>query len=178
MTGRPSFPLLMLGGLVGTLLMSAFLHLVPVLGFPFLDYPHLLGGVFTASPTTAFWLGHALFFLGGVLFLLPILALAWLALPGDRVQFRGAFVKGVLWGLILWLVSGLLLPVPGWLNQLTGQGLNNPGFFALELGPLGAVELLVGNVLYATALALVAAMARGFSPFDTLGWMWTSHASG
>lgn len=177
-TRHPSFPLLMLGGLVATLLLSALMHLVPLLGFSFIDYPRLLGGIFTGSPAAAFWLGHAIFFLVGVLLLMPFLTLAWTRLPGDNVEFRGALVKGALWGLILWIVSGLLLPVFSMFNQLTHQGLKNPGLFALALGPLSVVELFLGHVLYGIALALVAAMGRGISPFDAVGSSWTSHGVG
>lgn len=166
---RPSIVLTTLGGAVATLLLSALLFLSPVFGFPFVDFPRLVGGIFTAHPEAAFWLGFALFFLVGWLVFAPLLGFFWPLLPGDDIRFTGALVKGLLWGLILWVASGFLVPLFGLLNRL--DGLENPGFFALGEGILAAVGVLLGHLAYGVALALVAAMGRGIVPLDTLGWM-------
>jgi hypothetical protein len=164
---------------VATILLSALLFLAPAFGFPHIDLPRLAGGVLAEDPTTAFWLGYWLFvFFGGMFVFAPLLAVLWTTLPGPNEGFRGALVKGLLWGLILWVGSGLLLPVFGALNRLADEELKNPGFFALGLGVLGALELLLGHLIYGIAVALVAAMGQGISPMETLGWMWTSHGSG
>ena len=166
---RPSLVLATLGGAVGVLLLSALLFLAPALGFPFLDLPHLMGGIFTESAGAAFWLGFALFFLGGWLIAPLLFLLLWPMLPGGaEVNLGNGLLKGVIWGVLLWVVSGLLLPVLGWINQLAG--LENPGFFALGAGVLAALALLLGHLLYGAVLGLVAVMARGIAPIDTLGW--------
>jgi hypothetical protein len=166
---RPSVLMLTLGGAVATLLLSSFIFLAPVFGFPFIDFPRLVGGIFTEDPVAAAWLGFWLFFLTGwVVFPVP-LSIAWTLLPGDHVGLSGALLKGVLWGLVLWALSGVLLPLFGWLNQLTDQGLENPGFFALEAGVLGALGILLGHLAYGVALALVASMGHGISPLELLG---------
>lgn len=165
----PSVLMLLLGGLVGTLLLSALLFAAPVFGFPFVDIPHLVGGIFTESPAGGFWLGFWLFFLTGWLVFAPALLLVWHLLPGEPIGFVGALIKGLLWGTLLWVLSGVLLPVFGWLNQI--DGLENPGFFALGEGVLAALGVLLGHLAFGAAVALVAAMAQGIAPLDTLGWM-------
>lgn len=180
LTPRPAILLGVLGGTVATLLLSALIYLAPAFGFPFIDFPRLVGGLFTGDPDVAFWLGYCLFFWAGV-FVFPILFVRlWPALPGPHVGFGGALVKGMLWGLILWIAAGLLLPLLGALNQLDDQqpvaGGLRAGFFALNAGWLGAVGVLLGHVAYGIALALVTAMGQGIVPSATLGWPGYDHA--
>jgi hypothetical protein len=166
---NPSALLATLGGAAGTVLLIALLFLSPALGIPFVDVPRLVGGVFTPDPAAALWLGSAVFFLGGWLVFPVGFAMAWPLLPGGaEVTFPHALVKGLLLGAILAVVSGLLLPVLGWINQL--EALENPGFFALGEGVLAAAGVLLGHLLYGVAVALVAAMSRGMAPIDLLGW--------
>jgi hypothetical protein len=169
MNPRPSLVLATLGGAVATVLLSALLFLSPAFGFPFVDFPRLAGGVFVADAAAAFWLGYAIFFLGGWLVFPLLFTLAWPMLPGGReVGLRNGLVKGLAWGAILWVLSGLALPVLGWLNQAGSIG--NPGFFALGAGLLATAGVLLGHLVYGAALGVIAVMGRGISPIDTLGW--------
>jgi hypothetical protein len=169
LTPRPSIVLLLLGGLVGTLLATALVHLAPAFGFPFVDAPRLIGGVFVADPAGALGLGYALYFLAGVFVVAPALGLSWPSLPGHPLGLGGAVLRGVAWAVALWVLWGLALPLLGALTRLEGPGLD-PGLFATSGGALGAVWLLVVQAGYALAAALVAAMGRGIEPLDTLGW--------
>ncbi len=178
-TTSPPILLMILGGLVATILLTALMYLAPLVGLPLIDLPLLTGGVFADDPATAFRIGYWVFFFGAnVLVFAPLLKFAWRALPGDRRSFRGALVKGSLWGLILSVGSGLLLPALGAFGRLGDEAPPDPGFFGLGLGILGGVELLVGHLLYGLTVALFAAMPHGLAPFDLLGWMWTSHGTG
>lgn len=170
LTPRPSALLAVLGGGVATLLFSALLYLMPALGLPFLDLPRLVGGLFTGDLDAAFWLGHLIFWVAGVVIIPVLLVRLWPALPGAHVGFGGALVKGLLWGLLLWVACGLLLSPSAALNPLTDQGVQNPGLFALRLGLPGAAWVLAGHLAYGLAVALIAAMGQGISPLDTLGW--------
>lgn len=166
---HPSAVLATLGGAAGTVLLMALLFLSPALGIPFVDVPRLVGGIFTPDPAAAFWLGSAVFFLGGWLVFPVGFAMAWPLLPGgSEVTLPHALVKGLLLGGVLWVLSGLLLPALGWFSQLSN--LENPGFFALGEGVLAAAGVLLGHLLYGVAVALVAAMSRGMAPIDLLGW--------
>lgn len=169
LTPRPSVMLASLAGAVATVLLSALLFLAPAFGFPFVDIPHLMGGIFTGDATTAFWLGFWIFFVGGWIIVPAFFSVFWPMLPGDNeVNFSHALVKGLAWGAILWVLSGLLLPVLGWINQLDALG--NPGFFALGEGVLAALGVLLGHLVYGAALGLVSATGGGLSPLDLMGW--------
>lgn len=165
---RPSTFLSILGGLVGMLLFSALLHLTPVFGFPLIDFAALIGGVFTANPQVAFWIGFLIFFLTGVFIFAPLLGFFWPLLPGRRIGFGGAIIKGLLWGILLWVASGLLMPLVGAINRLAE--IENPGFFVLGNGLIGALWFLVAHLVFGLATALIAAMGQGINPLDTLGW--------
>lgn len=166
---HPPVTVSIVAGAVATLLQSALIHLAEPFGFPFVDVPRLIGGIFTADPDVALWIGYWLYFIGGVLVVAPLFPVVWPMLPGPGVGFRGALVKGPIGAVLLWIAWGLLLPVLGALTQVAGPGLD-PGFFALAAGPLGAIGLFLGQLAYALALALVASMTYGIFPLDAIGW--------
>lgn len=172
------FPATLLGGLVGTVILTALIRLLAALEVTVVDLPQLLGAVFSSDPSPVSLVGHTVFLVMGV-FVLPLgLALQWPVTPGDRFTFGGAVVKGALWGLVLFLLASLLLPLLGALSQQPGGGAGQPGPFGVALGWRGPVQLLAGTQVYALASALVAQMPRGLQPLDTLGWGWWSHGSG
>lgn len=172
------FPAALLGGLTATVLLTALIRLLAALGLTVVDLPTLIGGVFSSDAATLFRVGHAVFVVSGV-FVLPLgLALLWPLTPGDRFTFRGALVKGALWGMVLFAFAGLLLPLLGVLGNQPDVGFFEPGPFALGLGVSGPPQLLVGTQLYALTSALVAAMPTGLQPLDAVGWGWWSHGSG
>ncbi len=91
------FPLALLGGLTGTVLLTTLLRLAATLGVSVVDLPLLLGGVLFSDRSTVFGVGHAMFVVAGVLVLPLPLAVLWPLLPGDRFTLRGELVKGALW---------------------------------------------------------------------------------
>ena len=167
---RPGLVLPLLGGWVGTLILSAGIFLAPALGLPFIDIPHLMGGIFTDSPTAAFWIGFWLNFIAGAFVWPSVLSVAWPMLPGSGVGVLGAIVKGLGFGVGLWILSGFLLPVAGWLNHLGPDVVRSPGFFAIRTGWAGVLALLGGHLAYGLSVALIAAMGEGIFPMETLGW--------
>ncbi len=172
------FPLALLGGVAGTVLLTASLRLAEALGVAVVDLPALLGSVLTRNPGTAFDVGHAIFTVVGILVLPLPLALLWPLIPGDRFTLRGALVKGVLLGLVLGVLTGILLPLVGLVSRSAGVGFLDPGPFALALGLSGPVQLLLGTQLYSLTFTLVSGMAHGLQPLDSVGWGWWSHGSG
>jgi hypothetical protein len=172
------FPMTLLGGFTGTVLLTALLRLASSSGTNVVDLPALLGGVFSDDPGTVFAAGHGLFVATGVLVLPLVLGWIWSITPGDRFSFPGSLVKGSLFAVGLFGLVGLLLPLLGALSKPAGVGVLEPGPFALELGPVGPLQLLLGSVVYALPTALVSAMARGMGPMDAVGWGWWSHGSG
>jgi hypothetical protein len=165
---RGSAVLSLIGGMVGMLLFASILFLAPVTGAGMVDIPGLLGGVFTSNPDTAFWIGFWLFFVTGVLFFAPLLAYLWPRLPGRNFGFGGALIKGLVWGLILFILTGLLIPLLGLLNRI--EGFENPGLFGWEAGLLAAIALLIAHLVFGLATAVILAMPNGIEPTDTIGW--------
>ena len=165
---QPSLLLLLVGGATATLLISALLYLAPAFGLPFIDLPRLTGGLFTEDAGLALGLGYAIFFISGAFVMPFVLGTLWPTLPGDPVRFPGAALKGAAFGAAFFVLSGLLTWVLGWFNQL--EELVLPGLFALNLGLVAAVLLLLGHLVYGVAAALVGAMGRNISPIDTIGW--------
>ncbi|MDP9068457.1 MAG: hypothetical protein M3N53_08990 [Actinomycetota bacterium] len=172
------FPLALLGGFTGTVLLTASLHFAAAVGVTVLDLPRLLGAVGSNDPDTIFGVGYAMFVVIGV-FILPLaLALLWPITPGDRFTFRGAATKGALWGLVLFVLGGILLPVLDVLNGSSAPRVLEPGPFGGALGMSGPLQLFVGTQIYSLTTAVVAGMARGLQPLDAVGWGWWSHGSG
>lgn len=167
---RPAHTITILGGLVATVLISALLYVAPAFGLPLIDLPLLVGGIFTGNAAVALWIGYVIFFVGGVFVATSLLATVWPDLPGTGLGFGVAAFKGLLWGLILWILSGLILPVLGLFNRLPPGELSAPGVFALGLGISGALALLLGHLVYGVVVAVVAAMGQGISPIQVLGW--------
>lgn len=166
---RPSLLIATLGGAVATLLLNALLFLAPVFGFPFVDVPRLVGGVFTGNVTAALWLGFWIFFGIGWLVFPFLFTVLWPRLPGrSEVTLASGLGKGLAFGGVLWVLGGLSLPVLGWLGRI--EGVENPGLFALGEGVLAALGVLLGHLAYGAALGLVAAMGREISPVELLGW--------
>jgi hypothetical protein len=172
------FPVMLLGGFTGTVLVTAALRLTSSLGAAVVDLPELMGGVFSGDRSTAFTAGHTLFLVAGILVLPLGLAALWPFAPGSRFTFRGALVRGVLFGLGLFVVSGVLVPLLGAVSHVAGVSFLEPGPFGVGLGVSGPLQLLLGTQLYAVTMALVAAMPRGLQPLDAVGWGWWSHSSG
>jgi hypothetical protein len=165
---HPSPVVGILGGLVGTLLATALLFVAPAFGLPFLELLRLLGGVVTADAPGAFAVGAVVFFAVGTLVIPFGLARFWPRLPGSAHGVAAAIVKGLVAGIVLWLVWSLLLPALAALNRF--PTLPRPGFFALGHGVTGLVWLLVVQLAYGLALAVIVDMGRGIEPLGTLGW--------
>jgi hypothetical protein len=172
------FPVMLLGGFTGTVLLTAALRLTSSLGVAVVDLPELMGGVFSGNRSTAFTVGHTLFLVAGILVLPLLLALLWPFAPGSRFTFRGALIRGGIFGLGLFALTGILVPLLGALSHLPAVSLLEPGPFGVGLGLWGPVQLLLGTQLYAVTAALVAAMPQGLQPMDAVGWGWWSHSSG
>jgi hypothetical protein len=172
------FPVMLLGGFTGTVLLTAALRLTSSRGVAVVDLPALMGGVFSGDRSTAFTAGHTLFLVAGTGVLPLVLAALWPFAPGSRFTFRGALVRGGIFGLGLFVLAGILVPVLGGVGQPAEASFLDPGPFGVGLGLWGPVQLLLGTQLYAVTAALVAAMPRGLQPLDSVGWGWWSHSSG
>ena len=145
---HPSPLLGILGGLVGTLLAIALLHVAPAFGLPFVDVTGFIGRLLADDTQAAFIVGTIVFFAGGTLAIPFVIARVWPVLPGGAEGLGGALLKGVIAGGALWVA----------------------GVFLLAHGIVGGIWLLVADVAYALAVTIVVSMAHGIEPVGTLGW--------
>jgi uncharacterized membrane protein YagU involved in acid resistance len=102
-----------LGGFVGTLLMTAMLYLAPLGGAPKMDIAALLGSLFghgiPAVMSAWWWTGMIWHFVNGtIIFSLIYSSLIYGWMPGEN------WVRGMIWGIILWIgMEIILMPVTG-----------------------------------------------------------------
>ena len=143
---RPNLAKAMAGGLAGTVLMTMTMHFVAplVLGHP-MDIASMLGNMMGGS-----WaLGMTAHILNGVVvFPLAYALIVYRFLPGPP------WLRGVVWGLVLWLMAEtLVMPMAG------------AGVFGSQIGGVKAViAALMGHLVYGAPLGLIA----GTAPADVV----------
>ncbi len=131
---RPLVTLTLFGGFAGTIAFTLILYYLPLIGWPRVDYAEMIAH--TMSGTWDLGL-FAEVVLGVVVFPLILTYYLWLVLPGP------AIVKGVTWGLALWLIAQVVfMPVMGW------------GFFSskLMMAPLAVVGAFVAHLVWGAAV--------------------------
>ena len=140
------------GGLVGTVVLTTILRGASELGLTRMDIPFLLGTAITIDRVRAKAVGYALHFVFGLLF-----ALAYYAI--FRVVHASGFLLGALFGLLHALFAGsalvnVLLPA---VHPRMGTGfdaagsaplLEPPGFLLFNYGRQTLVATIVAHVAY------------------------------
>jgi hypothetical protein len=151
------------GGLLGTVVLTTALRAASELGLTRIDLPFLLGTAFTADRVRAKVLGYALHFVFGVLF-----ALAYYAV--FAVVDRSGIVLGAVLGVIHALFAGvalvnILLPA---VHPRMGTGfdaagsaplLEPPGFMLLNYGRETPVAMIASHIVYGAIVGGFAAWA-------------------
>ena len=134
---KPKIGNAILGGLVGTAVMTAMLYMVaPLMGVR-MDIAASLGQMLGGSWT----LGLVMHFINGsVIFSLLYALLLYPMLPGGPVG------KGIVWGVTLWLIAQLMV-VP-----MMGGGI----FSSKMGGMMAAAGSLVNHLLYGGLLGWIA----------------------
>lgn len=138
---NPNIIKAILGGIVGTLMMSLMMRFAApmMIGQP-MDIAAMLGNMMGG----VYALGMAAHIMLGVLvFPLIYTILVYRLLPG------GPLIKGLTWGLILWLIAEtMVMPMAG------------AGFFMSEIGGMKAVmAALMGHLVYGGLLGVIVGRA-------------------
>lgn len=144
---KPNVGRAILGGLVGTLVMTMIMYAAPMMGMPKMDVAAMLGsmlngGQMPASMSGPWLMGMTMHLFDGIIIFPLIYAfLLFRILPGSP------WLKGVIWGLILWLLSqGMVMP-------MMGIGLfsaNAPNRMMTVIGSL------MGHIIYGAILGGIA----------------------
>lgn len=137
---RPNVGRAIVGGFVGTLMMTLMMYFVaPMMGVK-MDIAASLGKMLGGS-----WaLGMMMHFINGtIIFPLIFAFLLYRILPGE------AWAKGIYWGLVLWfLAQAIVMPMMG------------AGFFSSAMGGMKAVVAsLLAHIVYGGLLGWVAGSA-------------------
>ncbi len=138
-----------LGGVLGTVAFTVLMYVAPLMGFPKMDVPTMLGTMFVADPGAAFVPGLVMHFMIGIILALgyTIFFASWL--PGQAWQ------RGALYGLVPWLMAMVVvMPMMALMHPLVRSGMMPaPGFFVAGRGtvlaPFGSlmVHLVYGAVV-------------------------------
>lgn len=133
-------------GLAGTVAMTAFSLMGPLMGMPKMSAPAMLSG-FMGVPAFVGWLAHLM--IGSVLALLYVYVFVE-KLPGKP------WVKGALYGLAPWFLLQVMV------NPIMGAGV-----FALktEAPMLMIVGSLMGHLVYGAVLGAVYGSRNGAATF-------------
>lgn len=123
-------------GIAGTIVMTLFSAMAPLMGMPEMSAPKMLAG-FMGFPIVVGWIAH---FMIGTVFALGYAFVFASRLPGKPV------VKGFLFGLIPWLMLQVLV------NPMMGAGVFALGTPAPMLMIAGS---LMGHVAYGAVVGLV-----------------------
>lgn len=135
---RPDVGKALLGGFLGTAVMTGMMYWVAPLMLPGpMDIAGMLGGMLSVSWTV----GMVIHFVNGtVIFSLVYALVLYGVLPGQP------WMKGSLWGIALWVLAGLLI------MPMAGAGV----FWTNVGGAMPAMLSLVGHVVYGAILGAVA----------------------
>jgi len=135
-----------LGGFVGTLVITVLLYAAPLVGAPKMDIAALLASLFghgaPAMMSRWWWAGMGWHFVNGtVIFSLIYSYFVYGWLPGDN------WLRGMIWGLVLWVAMEMVL------MPMTGSGVFSDHAtyaFARVLGSL------IVNAIYGALLGRIA----------------------
>lgn len=151
-----------ISGFIATFAMSMVAFIQGGLGLPVVDIGHIIVGSFNEvhvdEPYDILW-GNVAYFMGGIL-----LALIWVVFLSDRIPGNW-FVRGLLYGVLISLVSGLVLsPL---VSLAAGDWF---GFFYLDTWVPGLLILasLIMHLSYGMALLLCLKVA-GVKGIDSIG---------
>jgi hypothetical protein len=154
----------LVGGVIGTIVLTSGLRVAQELGVTRMDIPLLLGTIFTDERDRASAIGYVIHFVNGLLF-----ALAYYGV------FRAVGHAGWLFGAVLgvvhaFLAGGILLtallpvvhPRMGtpWTDAAETPLLEAPGFLLANYGRRTLIWTLVGHVVYG---AIVGGFATGLT---------------
>lgn len=124
----------LIAGLAATLVLSALMMIKSAMGvMPELDVIAMLTTMIGGSTTAAGWIAH---FTIGVVLWGGLFALLASRLPGE-----GFVVKGILFGIIAWV-----------LMMITVMPMSGAGLFGLKMGMMAPVMTLVLHVIYGAVL--------------------------
>ena len=148
---KPNLTKAILGGLVGTVMMTMMMRFVAPL---MLGHPMDIAGMLANMMGGVWAIGMAAHLMNGVvIFPLVYTFLVFRYLPGPPL------LRGVIWGAVLWVVAeAMIMPMAG------------AGFFSSEIGGTkAAAAALMGHLAYGALLGYIAGTAVMEAPERATG---------
>lgn len=128
-----SFKSAVIAGIAGTVVMTMFTYMAPLMGFS-MDIPKMLGSMFGDSIVIG-WIMH---FMIGI-----ILAVTYGLIFYNKLSLSNPFVKGAVFAILPWLMAQLI--VMPMMSSMQGMGFA-AGLFSGSV--LIAMASLMGHLLY------------------------------
>ena len=147
-----------LAGIMGTYGLLTMALWADSLGLPRLDFSRAMANVTYArtfekdvkpgagvdAPNTPYWPGMVVIFMNGIFF-----ALLYSSAVGQWIPIEQAPLKGAIWGVVLWFVSGVFY-VPFYLRE---------GFMLSGIHPLAWLTSLKVHIIYGLFVGWIAPIA-------------------
>ncbi|MBI4493545.1 MAG: hypothetical protein HY690_12215 [Chloroflexi bacterium] len=142
--------MVVLAGLAGTVGLTLLMLLATAAGVARLNFPMLLGSMFTRPGAAALGIGLLWHFANGVVFA----ALYALALGALAVE--PSWSSGLALGAVHTVVAGLLVGLLGSVHPRIRQGqMPAPRFFGTRYGARGVLVLLVAHLVYGAIVGVI-----------------------
>lgn len=138
-----------IAGLAGTVVITIMMSLAPQMGMPKMDMPGMLGSMFGAPGSWT--MGLIIHLMMGVIFAF-IYGLLWANGVGAP-----AVLSGILFGVIHWLVVGLVMGMMPMMHAGIQSGdVPEPGVYMLKNGGMmGFMGGLIGHIIFALVVILI-----------------------
>ncbi|MFP6712467.1 MAG: hypothetical protein VB913_12315 [Rhodospirillales bacterium] len=162
------FAMSVFAGIIGTYGLLTFACWADSLGMPRLDFSRAMANVTFArtfeddvppgagvdAPNTPYWPGMAVIYMNGIFFALFYTSYAHQFIPveflADVLPVSEAVLKGGVWGVALWFVSGMFF-VPYYLRE---------GFMLSGIHPWAWLTSLKVHIIYGLAVGWIAPVAN------------------
>jgi hypothetical protein len=138
----------LIGGLIGTVVMTLLMMVAPMMGMPAMDIPALLGSMFRVPGNKV--LGLILHLMMGMIFGM-IYGLLF------SISTENMLLLGLSIGNVHWLIVGLVLHMLPTIHAGIRSGqMSAPGIYMVHIGGvMGFLGGLIGHVVYGLVVALV-----------------------
>ena len=93
-----------LGGIIGTAIMSMIMFIAPMMGMPKMSSPDMLAGMM-GMPLMVGWVMH---FMIGIIF-----AFAYTYLFAPKVKISNLFLKGAVFGFVVFIFAQIMMAIMG-----------------------------------------------------------------
>lgn len=124
-----------LGGIIGTVVMSLVMFIAPMMGMPKMSPPDMLAGML-GIPAMAGWAAH---FMIGIIF-----ALAYSYLFAPKVSISNLLLKGAVFGFVAFIFAQIMMAIMGAMLPIP----NIEGSMVLIM-----IGSIIGHIIYGMAVS-------------------------